>query len=67
MPSITKSGAEMSTQWLIVILYNHHKMFSRYQIIKEYISDAITSFHNNDYINLIVAMQIFGISINTVH
>lgn len=42
-------------------------MFSRYLITKEYISDIINTFHNNDCTNPIIAMQTFGMSINIIY
>ncbi len=50
-----------------VTLHNYHIMFSRYQITKEHISDAINAFHNGDYTNPTVVAHAFWVNTKIVH
>lgn len=50
-----------------VILYNYHKISSRYQRTEKHFSDAITAFYNGDYINPTAGVQVFQVSTKTIH
>lgn len=50
-----------------IMFDNHNKIYPKYQITENYISDTINVFYNNDYINSIVAIQAFEASTNIVY